>query len=248
MAYQNLILGILFSIGLFAVKSGVGIHYFISRQNRMRYKTAGFLLFALIYFFLFSAIAFILAKIDIVRHLVAIQAFIKSGMLIHLIMAGMLMVWGIILLKRDSNNSQKSKGWMMLAVPCPVCLIVIFFSAGFLITCFPDTPKTAVLILYLVFILINLITMAILTRLQHKRKIKPEFLLGAIMLLIAVYFFVSVTVMPQFADIDMIYRMAQYQENRPAKEVLYRIPFIIFTVLAFVGGYGFRFKKIRSAT
>ena len=248
MVYQNLVLGILFSIGLFAVKSGVGIHYFISVQSRMRHKTVGFLLFALTYFIIFSAIAFILAKIDIVGHLVAIQTFIKSGMLIHLIMAGMLMVWGVILLKRDSSNSQKSKGWMLLAVPCPVCLIVIFFSAGFLITCFPDTPKTAVLILYFVFILINLITIAILTRLQHKRKIEPEFLLGAIMLLIAVYFFISVTVMPQFADIDTIYRMAQYKGTKPAKEVVYRIPFIIFTVLAFVGGYSFRFKKIRSIT
>jgi predicted transporter len=163
-------------------------------------------------------------------------------------MAGMLMVWGVILLKRESSNSKKSKGWLMLAVPCPVCLVVIFFSAGFLITCFPDTPKTAVLILYLVFILINLITIAILTRLQHKRKAEPEFLLGAIMLFIAVYFFVSVTVMPQFADIDTIYRMAKYKDNMPPKEIAYRIPFIIFIVSAFVGGYSFKFKKTRSAT
>ncbi|MGD9221617.1 MAG: DUF2162 family putative transporter, partial [Desulfobacteraceae bacterium] len=135
MAYQSLILGVLAGIGIFAVKSGVGISYVVLRQERIRTKAAGFIIFAMVYGFVFATAAWILPKIDPVRHLAAIQSFIQSGMLVHLAMAGLMMGWGLVLLKQNTASQSKSRGWLMLAVPCPVCVTVIFFSAGFLITC-----------------------------------------------------------------------------------------------------------------
>jgi predicted transporter len=74
----------------------------------------------------------------------------------------------------------------------------------------------------------------------------PESLLGGAMILVAVYFFLSVTVLPQFADVDKIYRLAMYQGQKPSQERVHLVPFSILTATAFVGGYGFKSKKIRS--
>jgi predicted transporter len=167
-------------------------------------------------------------------------------MLVHLAMAGLMMGWGLVLLKQNTASQSKSRGWLMLAVPCPVCVTVIFFSAGFLITCFPETPKTVVLALYLAFVLINLATLSGIGLYRKRHAMLPESLLGGAMILVAVYFFLSVTVLPQFADVDKIYRLAMYQGQKPSQERVHLVPFSILTATAFVGGYGFKSKKIRS--
>jgi predicted transporter len=245
MSYENLILGVLFSIGIFAAKSGVGISYLIAGQAKMQAKISAFFLFALTYGLVFTAVALLLIRVDLMRHVAAIQTWIQSGMVVHMSLSGLLMVWGLVLLKRNGRANPKSKGWLLLALPCPVCVTVILFSAAFLYTCFPDTPKSAMLALYLAFILINLVTMGIVRLYCKVRAISAESLLGGAMLLIALYFFVSVTVMPQFADIDKIYRLAMYQSKASTQKVLHLQLFSVLIVAAFMGGYGFKYFKIR---
>ena len=246
MAYQSLILGVLFSIGVFAVKSGVGISYILSVQEQEKAVAGAFLLFALTYGLVFAAAAVLLQSIDPVRHLNAIQAFIQSGMTVHLIMAGLLAIWGLLLLKQANASRPKSRAWWILVVPCPVCVTVIFFSAGFLITCFPDIPKSVVSGLYLVFMLINLITMGVISLYRKRRAVAPEAFLGGAMLLMAAYFILSVTIMPQFSDMENIYRLALHQGKPHSQKMTHLIPFSILTAAAFVGGYGATFRKIRS--
>lgn len=248
MAYENLIMGVLFTIGIFAVKSGVGISYVVAGQKKKRAKAGAFLLFAITYGLVFAAALTALTLIDPVRHLAAIQSFVRSGMIVHVIMAGLLMGWGVLLLKGGSGYGKKSKGWLLLAVPCPVCVTVIFFSAGFLFAFFPNTPKFAVLVLYLSFVLINLVTMGVIGLYRKRQTVPAESFLGGAMLLMALYFLISVTVMPQFADVDKIYRLAMYQGKTPSQKVVHLVPFSILTAAAFVGGYGFKSKKIRSTT
>lgn len=248
MAYENLIMGVLFSIGIFAVKSGVGISYVVAGQKTKRAKAGTFLLFAITYGLVFAAVVTALALIDPVGHLAAIQSFVRSGMIVHVIMAGLLMGWGVLLLKGGSGYGKKSKGWLLLTVPCPVCVTVIFFSAGFLFTCFEDTPKSAVVILYLTFVLISLVTMGVIGLYRKRQMMPAEPLLGGAMLLMALYFFISVTVMPQFADVDKIYRLAMYQGKTPSQKVVHLVPLSILTAAAFVGGYGFKSKSIRRTT
>lgn len=245
MAYENLIMGVLFSIGIFAIKSGVGISYVVAGQEKKRAKAGAFLLFVITYGLVFFAAATILTKIDPVRHLAAIQSFVRSGMIVHMILAGLLMGWGVLLLKAGSGYRKKSKGWLLLAVPCPVCVTVIFFTAGFLFTWFPETPKSAVTALYLAFVLINLLTMGAAGLFRKWQTMPAESLLGGAMILMALYFIISVTVMPQFADVDKIYRLAMHQGKAPLQQVVHLIPFSILTAAAFVGGYGVKSKKIR---
>lgn len=247
MSYENLILGVLFSIGIFAVKSGVGIAYLVAGQEKKRAKIGAFLLFALTYGLVFAAVALILAGIDPIGHLAAIRSWVRSGMIVHLGLAVLLMVWGVLLLK-NGGRRRKSKGWLLLALPCPVCAIVIFLSAGFLYASFPDTPRSAVLVLYLAFVLINLVTMAVIGLYRKARAIPSESILGGAMLLIALYFMASVTVMPQFADVDKVYRLAVYEGKAPSQKVLHLLPFSVLSAAAFIGGYGLTSKKIRRST
>jgi hypothetical protein len=57
-----------------------------------------------------------------------------------------------------------------------------------------------------------------------------------------------VTVMPQFADVDKIYRLARYQGGVPSQEVLHLMPFWVLGVAAFFGGFGLTSKTIRRST
>lgn len=249
MAYKNLILGVLFCVGIFAVKSGVGIAYVMAGQKKKRAKAGAFLFLALIYGSVFAIAAAILTKIDPIRHLTAIQAFVESGMLLHVIMALLLLGWGLLLLiKKNNGRPNKSKGWLLLVMPCPVCATVIFFSLGFLLTFFPDNPKSTVPALYLAFMVINLITMGITTVYGKRATMPAESLLGGAMVLMALYFFVSMTVLPQFAEVDKVYRLASYQGQTPLKKVIHLVPFSLLTAAAFAYGYGVKLKKNRRIT
>jgi predicted transporter len=238
----------LFSIGIFAVKSGVGMAYLVAGQEKKRAKAGVFLLFALTYGLVFVAADILLNTIDPVRHLAAIQSFIRSGMVVHLLLAGLLTVWGILLLKGGRGHQKKSKGWLLLVVPCPVCGTVILFSAGFLFALFPEAPTSAVLVLYLAFVSINLITMGLIGLYQNRRAGPAASFLGGAMLLMALYFIVSMTVMPQFADVEKIYRLALYQGQAPAQKVAHLLPFSLLAGTAFACGYGFKSKKMRGQT
>ena len=249
MAYENLILGVLFCSGIFAVKSGVGLAYVMAGQKKKGAKVGAFLLSALIYGSVFALAATILTIIDPIQHLAAMQAFVKSGMLVHVIMAFLLLSWGLLLLIKGGNGRQnKSNGWLLLTMPCPVCATVILFSMGFLATSFPDHPKSTGLALYLAFMLINIVTMGITTLYRKRENMPAESLLGGAMVLMALYFFISMAVIPQFADVDKIYRLALYQGKTPVQKVVHLVPFSILTAVAFMGGYGLKLQKIRRIT
>lgn len=190
MAYRGLIIGLLFSIGIFAVKSGVGMAYALARQPRRTAKAGLLGVFALAYLLVFAVSAFLLIRIDLINHLAAIRAFIQTGMLVHLAMAVLLAVWGVLLLGNGRRCGQKTRGWLMLVMPCPVCIMVIFLSSGFLITCFPDASVIAVAALFGIFILIHLLTTGLVAAYGTGRDDPPEFLLGGAMLLMAVYFLI----------------------------------------------------------
>lgn len=246
MEYKSLILGTVFSIAIFAVKSGIGLSYYFSKTSSVRVIALVCGMFALIYMMVFAASYFIISKIDIIRHQELILKWIESGMLIHLIMAVLMAFWGIWLLKGNTNYSAKSKGWIALAVPCPVCALVIMFCQGFFITLFPDLTWKTAGFLYLIFLLINFITVLIMR--IRRQKMHPEIILGGAMLIIAVYFFLSVTIMPNFADLDRIYRLAcNSSETNPL--VIRQLSVVaVLGLLAFLAGFGAVYRKTRRTT
>jgi predicted transporter len=214
-ALKTLFIGLVFAMGMFALKSGVGIHYLLTRKQGKVTKVISFILFALTYLLLFLVSSLILQRVDLMTHFATVQKFLQSGMLVHIIMAAGLAAWGIILLKRKEQiSAHASYGWLALIVPCPICLTVIFLSVAFIVAYFPDAGHLAVIWAYIVFMGIALFTVLGMTLWGIKSSSTPEADMGAAMLIIAVYFFLSVIIMPQFGEMDSIYRIAAYKGEK----------------------------------
>ena len=128
MELKSLFLGVLFAVGVFAVKSGIGLHYFISQKRGMAHKVAILFAFACGYLILFIVSAEVAEKLDLIEHFAGLQRFLKSGIIIYFAMALGLLVWGVLLLRRDESTHRPSLGWVALIVPCPVCASVIFYN------------------------------------------------------------------------------------------------------------------------
>lgn len=237
MELKSLLLGLFFSVGIFAVKSGIGLYYFWGWKKGLKSKLGLLCLFGVIYYFIFMVSSHILEKIDFLKYFETVQNFLKTGMLIHILMAGLLLIWGVALLKRQRGDRKKTYGWALLAVPCPVCVTVIFFTVAFLLSYFPDSGDAAVLSAYAGFVGINLLTMILLGFWQTRSNSTPESLLGTAMLIIAAYFFLSVIIMPQFGDLDKIYRLAQYKGENQMMNIKHTVFLYVLIAASFTVGF-----------
>jgi predicted transporter len=244
MEYQSLILGVLLTIGIFAIKSGAGLAYIFTGRKGVRKNILYLLLFTITYGIIFLAAMSILKRVDPLSHLMRIQQLISSGMFIHIVMAILMIVWGILLIKHKRVSHKKSRGWMLLVIPCPVCITVIFITTGFLMALYPDRSYIVVSGLFAAFIIISLLTVVLISLYSRYRDIQPESFLGAIMLLIALYFIISVTVMPHFSDIDKVYRLAMYKGKRAPHEITNIVYCLTVLSLSFVSGFTYKFKKV----
>lgn len=248
MLYRSLVLGVLFGVGVFAVKSGVGLAYAVSRRKRLRRKVGILLCFSLLYALAFVLIHLLLQRVDPVRHLPAIQRFLQSGMLVHLTMAALMAVWGLVLLKRSGDQTGASRGWLMLVLPCPVCAAVILFSTAFFVSLFPEDCLWVSVGLCLTFLLLSFLTFGIVSQHRGLAARSPEAFLGGAMMLTAAYFVLSVTVMPQFADLDSVYRLARNRTGA-AEGNLKQVALMAITAGSFFGaGFTAKTRRIRSQT
>ena len=249
MGLKTLLIGVVFAMGIFALKSGVGLHYLLARKGGRGRKCGFFTLYALVYLVLFFVSAEVVGKIDLLAHFDKVQQWLQSGMLLHVIMAAGLGVWGIALLKgKDRIADHGSHGWLALVVPCPVCLTVVFMSTAFMMSYFPDAGYLAVLWAYTVFMGIVLITVLAMTLWGVRSSGSPEADMGAAMVIIAVYFFLSVIIMPQFGDLKEIYRIAGYQGDRQITDMQPVYYAVGITVLLFSAGFAAAFRKAKRRT
>ncbi len=247
MMIKSLIFGVLCSTGIFAVKGGIGLSYCLLGHRSLRVKTGATLLYMLTYLLVFTAVALGLQRIDLMGQLDAIQSLLQSGMLVHLVIAGLMLGWGILLLKKDGTDRGLSKGWLLLALPCPVCLMVLVFSISVFFSYFPDHLFQVTVWFYLGYMGISLLTLILIGLLHTRADLDPDGALGGAMLLMAAYFLLSATIMPQFGELDQIYRMACYhapcqQQNGGCTVYLFSL-----TAAFFLAGYGLTNKHIRSS-
>lgn len=206
MELKSLILGLVFSVGIFAVKSGAGLSYPLVRQARLAGKLGVLAGYGLGYGLVFGFAWILLTRINLPDHLETVMHLFQSGMTMHFVLALLLLLRGIVLLgRREKNAGQASHGWLFLSLPCPVCLSVIVMSCAFLHSFFPEN-RWIFLWLFAGFILISLATALVLSGQGQGR---PEKTLGTVMVLAALYFLITIAVVPQFADVERIYRLSR---------------------------------------
>jgi predicted transporter len=159
----------------------------------------------------------------------------------------MMLFWGIALLKSPSTGTQKSRGWIPLAVPCPVCLTVIAVSVGVLWHLFPEKALQTTAFLYLVFIGISFFSLLVFKWAGAESTQPSKQWLGSAMVVIAVYFLLSLIIMPSFGALDEVSKLAA-QSGRDTKTDGLTLGAVAGGVLLIFGlGYFLTWKRNRGS-
>jgi len=180
----NLILwagGMLFSLGIFAVKVGVGL-----RWGRITPKGIGLTL--MVYLTLFAVIAW---AADWLSALIA--PLLRQGPWGHVVMAAGLFIWGLVVLLKESRQplptpealpTGPAGAALLLILPCPFCLSAMTVAITAALPVFKAPPILLGLGLGTAFSLLVLLT-AFLCQARSDRSLIP---LGLGMITVALYF------------------------------------------------------------
>jgi predicted transporter len=128
---------------------------------------------------------------------------------VHIIIAAGLLYWGIKLLININQNHKvnNQKEILLLILPCPICLTVIFFTLSLSYETFSFNKIFTTNMLFIFFSSFSLLT--IFLTIPFRKKISnsiPEFL-GLTMIIIAVYFFLLIIIAPVYQEVKEVYKI-----------------------------------------
>ncbi len=227
MVIKSLILGVIFTLGIFAVKSGIGLFYAL-KSGGDRKKTA--VVCFLSYSAVFTISYFIIVKINLLNYFQFFQSFLKSAMWSHILLATGMIWWGLNVLL---NKAENTKAYLMLVLPCPFCSLSIFLALSFFVEYTGRYSFYPMLILFFAFTLMQIITLVLL-KLFKVKNIRD--FLGFTLIFTGIYFIITFCTAPVFSDIGRIYRLSAYSSDLHfliAKKYLYS--YLCFTILIFSG-------------
>lgn len=205
MELKSLIIGLVFSVGIFAVKSGAGLSYLLRRETRLGRRLSALCCVGVSYGLVFVSAWYLVGRVNLLAHLETVMLVAKNGMTVHSLLAALLLVWGVALLQKNGERTDGSQGWLLLVMPCPVCFSVILCSGALLHNLFPETPWLYSR-LFAGFIGVSLVS-ALVFALFAKGSAEQG--LGRVMILAALYFLVTMAVAPQFGELERIYRIGK---------------------------------------
>jgi predicted transporter len=241
MELKSLWLGLVVALGAFAVKTGLGWAYLWAERppgRKVRASAAVFIAYAL----LFAGVYRLVTAVNLLAHYEWLLPLWRGGSLLHWLTALMLLLWGLILLKSEAQDCgdcrpRRSRGWLALVVPCPVCLSVVLMSAAGLALYFPAQAGLALAGLFAAFIAIAALSGLVMIKGRGAAGRPPESALGLAMILMASYFIVLSLVMPQFSEISQVYRLAAYAGEGRAVEPLHAV--LTFGALLALMAFGY---------
>ncbi len=244
MELKSLIVGVLLAVSVFAAKSGIGIYYLTAN---MKVKTGRALIFAgsaLSYGLLFAGAFFLLEWLNHISLFPLFNKILKYGMPLHFILAFGMLVWSVYLLKRN-HTRQSSKAYLLLVIPCPVCMTVILLITAFVIAYFPKHSGSVLVGTFGIYLVIQMGVTLVLSRLQSVIRITSDRILGWGMLLIASYFILTVLIAPQMGGLNKIYRIANYKGDVELLKLNWVIAVWLTIATTFFAGLIFRMLKLK---
>ncbi|MBN1957937.1 MAG: hypothetical protein JW773_07040 [Desulfuromonadales bacterium] len=245
MELKSLILGLVFGLGVFALKSGVGLGYLLTVVSGRRRKWLLGGAHVAAYLLLFLLCGLLLSKIALFDYFPQLQRLFAAGMTLHLISAVALGGWGLwLLLKQTGGDSAgASKGWLLLSLPCPVCSSVILLECAFMLNLYPQHSITAIGCMAAGFVLIQLLSAAVLLLRGVLHPSGHDRMLGMLMCLLAAYFLLTLCIVPQFAQIDRIYRLSAAGADTAVNAGFVKILLLMAAVVS--GGYLLRWRNLK---
>ena len=245
MELKTLWLGLVLSMAAFAVKTGLGWAYLWQGSRagkRLGISAAVVALYAVV----FAALAFLVSRINLLAHYETLSPLWRNGVTLHWLTAIMLLLWGIVLLRRpaDARCHSTCRGWLALVIPCPVCLSVILMATAALHLYFPEHFSLATAGLFLAFMLIASVGGLATILNAHTRRGSAESALGMSMLMMAAYFMLSALIAPQFAELGRVYRLSAYAADGGTGDILPKVLTVVAILVLFAIGFVAGKKRI----
>lgn len=231
--------GILAAFLVFGIKTGVGLGAQMNHPAVPKMKKWGFFAGCVFtYLLLFGGMHFLVTGLNLFDYLDRFAQVLKYGMMLHFVLATGLFVWGIKLLLQSRKNHLHfpSKAGLLLVMPCPVCATVILLNLTLGFSLFPMAPAVTTAVLFGCFLGFIMMTLTVITLSRNRIKSMDTFL-GLCMVLVSLYFVLTILIAPIYPEIKAAFAMAV--SNNPYGQLAMK-PFLILagTALAF-GCIGF---------
>ncbi len=235
----GLLVGLSFSIAVFAFKTAVGEFYFLTGSFRRKEKFLFLSVSTVIYGILFAA-AFAVNSLLREKSLFLIRNhnFFQAGIVLHLIVAAGFFLWGVLLLTAEREH-HRTRCWWLLVIPCPVCASAIFLASAFAELLLPDSGWIVRLFVPGVFFLVNFSVLGILSAAVRKGGLEPRNLTGRLMLFVGLYFAGLLLLVPNFDRIEQMYRVVAGSGNGGRASY----PLIVFLGILLTAGWLFQIYK-----
>lgn len=211
-------IGLALALGIFSFKTAVGEYYLTALPGNSLRKAVILAVLWIAYYALFQAAFFLIRHISLFRIAENSADFLSAGIPIHLLLCTGMVIWGTKLLtaqEEDSKTKIISRGWLLLAVPCPVCAFAVFLVCAFAAMLFPESIGLMQWLVPALFLLSNLVFLLLLHAASKLFRIKPLPLTGSIMILIALYFFLILITAPGMDSAEKLYAAACAASDLP---------------------------------
>ncbi|MGQ3683989.1 MAG: DUF2162 domain-containing protein [Candidatus Loosdrechtia sp.] len=238
--------GIFVSLGIFAIKAGIGISF-----SGIRWKGIASALST--YLILFVLIVILLEQL-----MKILEPALKKGPFLHVIMAMGMIAWGITLLRRQKTKSmwirscedknistsrpQKLSPYsLLLMTPCPICLVVMICSTWAMVNVVRLPSILVGLGLGAVFGTLTL-TVVLMARLKQKQI--SGIGLGLSMIVVGFYFIASLFLPAKIEDAKGVYQSFLTEGGKI--EIDNKVGVLALLLAALVAGYFANKKRIVS--
>ena len=241
------LVGILIALSSFGIKVGLGataIIYdrFVSLKRKIIFLSATYL----IYFSLFLLFYLFIINFELLKYFDYFIGFMNYGMILHILVAVGIFYWGIKLLIGKSEKLQvnNQKGVLLLILPCPVCMTVIFFTLSFSYKLFSFSQFYTTGILFIIFISFSLLVI-LLTLPLHKKIINANSsFLGLTMVMIAIYFLLLILIAPVYQETKELYnKIISNTTPKGTLDLKFFVLLLITMILLFTVGMIIKFKN-----
>lgn len=219
MLKQLWITGVLVAFSVFGVKVGLGLGAQIYNKTVSMGKRVLFMGGSLlIYLILFFCLYYVISHFNLLNYLDRFVNMLQYGMLLHLVVAVGLLIWGAKLLLKNPEKKENLpfRTSLLLIIPCPVCATVILLNLTLAYSLFDVSPLLTTLTLFALFCGIIIGTTAVLFPFRHKIGSGNTFL-GMSMTLVSLYFLLTVIIAPIYPEIKAAFAMAV--SNSPVTQI-----------------------------
>lgn len=234
------IAGILIALSAFGVKVGVAASSIVFNRSFSVYRKIKYISFIMLsYLSLFLIILFVISFIPLLSYIEHMIKTLNYGMLIHIVLAFGIFIWGLSLLKQREDQSKAGScgGAMLLSIPCPVCALVILITVSLTHFVLSIPIISAALILFGVFSGIILLTITLLSPFRKKIGEASSRFLGVVMIIISIYFILTILIAPVYQEAKDIYQLASDMTKKDSLDLFSFVILIIAAVVLF--GFGF---------